>query len=80
MTGEVGQSATIMAYYVYILASRKDGATYVGITNDLVRRLYEHRQKSVPGFTKDQTWNLEIPGSCFGRPGLTLQKPTPSLP
>ena len=40
-----------MAYYVYILASRKDGATYVGITNDLVRRLYEHRTKAVRGFT-----------------------------
>ena len=39
-----------MAYYVYILASRKDGATYVGITNDLVRRVYEHRTKAVRGF------------------------------
>jgi putative endonuclease len=39
-----------MAYYVYILASRRDGATYVGITNDLVRRVYGHRQKSVPSF------------------------------
>ena len=40
-----------MAYYVYILASRRDGAIYVGITNDLVRRMYEHRIKAVPGFT-----------------------------
>ena len=40
-----------MAYYVYILASRRDGATYVGVTNDLVRRVFEHRQKVVPGFT-----------------------------
>ncbi len=40
-----------MAYYVYILASRRDGATYVGMTNDLVRRVFEHRQKAVPGFT-----------------------------
>lgn len=38
-----------MNYYVYILASRKDGAIYV--TNDLVRRVFEHRQKAVPGFT-----------------------------
>jgi putative endonuclease len=41
----------VMSYYVYILASRKDGATYVGITNDLVRRIYEHRTKAVRGFT-----------------------------
>src|SRR5712672_668471 len=40
-----------MAYYVYILASRKDGAIYVGVTNDIVRRIYEHRIKAVPGFT-----------------------------
>jgi len=29
----------VMAYYVYILASRKDGAIYVGVTNDVVRRV-----------------------------------------
>ena len=40
-----------MSYYVYILASRKDGAIYVGITNDIVRGIYEHRIKAVPGFT-----------------------------
>jgi putative endonuclease len=39
-----------MSYYVYILASRRDGAIYVGITNDLVRRVCEHRIKAVPGF------------------------------
>jgi putative endonuclease len=41
----------LMAYYVYILASRRDGAIYVGITSDLVRRVYEHRTKAVRGFT-----------------------------
>ena len=40
-----------MAHYVYILASRKDGVIYIGVTNDIVRRIYEHRIKAVPGFT-----------------------------
>ena len=39
-----------IAYYVYIIASRKDGAIYIGVTNDIVRRIYEHRIKAVPGF------------------------------
>jgi len=39
-------------YFVYLLASRRNGTLYVGVTNDLVRRLWEHKQKVVPGFTK----------------------------
>jgi putative endonuclease len=41
-----------MDFWVYILASRPGGTLYVGVTNDLVRRIFEHRQGLVPGFTK----------------------------
>jgi putative endonuclease len=41
-----------MAFYVYLLASKKHGTLYLGVTNDIVQRVYEHRTKAVGGFTK----------------------------
>jgi len=43
---------TEKCYWVYILASQIGGTLYVGVTNNLIRRIYEHRQGLVDGFTK----------------------------
>lgn len=41
-----------MVYYVYILASRYNGTLYIGITRDLIKRVFEHKKGLTEGFTK----------------------------
>jgi putative endonuclease len=45
-------------YYVYIMTNKKNGVLYTGMTNDLVRRVYEHKKKLIKGFT--QKYNLTL--------------------
>ncbi len=47
-------------YYVYILASEKNGTLYVGVTSDLVKRIYEHKEKKMEGFSKQYGVDLLV--------------------
>jgi putative endonuclease len=41
-----------MSFFVYILASRRNGTLYIGMTDNLARRVWEHQSGAIPGFTK----------------------------
>ncbi len=63
-----------MAFYVYILASRRNGTLYIGMTDDLSRRVWQHRTGAVAGFTrrygvKTLVWYdvFETREAAFGR-------------
>ena len=48
----LGRMSKDRTYWIYILASQIGGTLYIGITNDLVARVYAHREGTVEGFTK----------------------------
>jgi putative endonuclease len=44
-------------YYIYIMTNPKNNVLYTGVTNDLKKRIYEHREKFIDGFTKKYNVN-----------------------
>ena len=44
-------------YYIYIIANQYNTVLYTGVTNDLIKRIYEHKEKLIAGFTKKYNVN-----------------------
>jgi len=61
-------------YYVYILASGIGGTLYIGVTGNLVRRVYEHREKVVKGFTAKYDVARLVYFEQFGEIGAAIQR------
>jgi len=63
-------------YYVYLTASRKHGTLYLGVTNNLIRRVYEHRTKAVDGFTSQYNVVKLVWFECYDNPtnAITREK------
>jgi putative endonuclease len=61
-------------FYVYILASKRNGTLYIGVTNNLVRRVYEHKQGVVPGFTKKYGVHNLVYFEQFDDPAAAIQR------
>ena len=61
-------------YFVYILASRRNGTLYVGVTNDLLRRTFEHRDETLKGFTQRYGVGMLVYYESYDDVRLALQR------
>jgi len=52
-------------YYVYILASKRNGTLYIGITNNVLKRVYEHKNNLIEGFTQKYGVNNLVYYECY---------------
>jgi putative endonuclease len=51
---------TMKEYFVYILASKRNGTLYIGMTNDLIKRVFEHKSDIIEGFTKKYSVHILV--------------------
>ncbi len=64
----------LMPYYVYIMASQPNGTLYVGVTNHLVRRVYEHREHLAKGFTERHNVDALVYFEIYDDPATAIQR------
>jgi putative endonuclease len=63
-------------YYVYILASKRNGTLYVGVTSNLIRRVWEHKHNVVDGFTKKYNVKTLVCYEEYDDPQNAIKKET----
>ena len=65
---------TMAEYYVYILTNKPRGTLYVGVTNDLIRRAFEHREGAAVGFTKQYSLKQLVHFEKYDHPTTAIQR------
>jgi putative endonuclease len=64
----------VRSHFVYILASQRNGTLYIGVTNDLVRRVAEHRSRAIPGFTAEHGVHRLVHFETFDDPANAIRR------
>jgi putative endonuclease len=70
------QETKPLSYFVYILASKRNGALYIGVTNDLARRVFEHKQGTGSVFTTKYGVNMLVHAEELTTPQDAIQRET----
>lgn len=63
-----------MGGWIYIMSNKMNGTLYVGVTSDLVRRVYEHREGLVDGFTKTHELKRLVYFEAYDEIGVAIQR------
>lgn len=63
-------------FYIYIMANKRNGTIYIGVTNDLARRVYEHREGLAKGFTSRYGLKSIVYYEVFDSVSLAIQRET----
>ncbi|OZH54063.1 excinuclease ABC subunit C [Hydrocoleum sp. CS-953] len=61
-------------YYIYIMTNKRNTVLYTGVTNDLIRRVYEHKSKLVEGFTKKYNINKLVYFEMYENPSEAIAR------
>ncbi len=70
------QETRPLNYFVYILASKRNGTLYIGVTNDLARRVFEHKQGNGSQFTKKYEVFMLVHAETLTSPQDAIQRET----